>query len=709
MARFQYKRGETPLDGYTIEHGLGIGGFGEVYYAVSDAGREVALKSLQNYEEIELRGIGHCMNLKSPHLVTIFDVKQNEAGDSFVIMEYVQGPSLRLLLDGAPEGLGPTKAAFFLREMAKGLSYLHEAGVVHRDLKPHNVFYEEGFVKIGDYSLCKSMSTSHRTGHTMTVGTVHYMAPEISEGRYDASVDIYALGVILYEMLTGVPPFTGGSMGEVLMKHLTAEPDLSAIDEPFRRTIARALAKNPADRFDCPAAMVESLFGAEHVQNSVVEFNPQELSVVADMAARKVAITPSGRAASSRPGGASWGKTWKPGGASDSKQSHQRRTYVAEPVLENTPGATPPPYTAPARPPANKPTPPPALASAVAPASPPVKPPGDDKTQTTRDALPLAAKIVLVAGVIAATSALTAAFPLAVIGSPIGLMACMTATILITARFIAPKLTVRPLDGRLAIVGPTLFTVVAYLQSVGYHHSSLVDTIVQPLGLVLPFGILDWTQLVARSRQKRLNAVAVAITGFGAYFLTGFWWNDVSPIAMGAFAAAVSMCVQILSPFSKSTGTSAHKAASESASDSSGTAATLASPVRGSQSETGQVANQFQSVANVLGVIFFGVSALLTLLSITSLLPGVSLIDYEAARILAVVGIGMLTASFGLTIAGGYPKPELPRLLASNGLLFIVQWQCLQANGMPSRFMVFMIPIAVGLYAYSLPLLRKKG
>ena len=128
MARFRFKRGEKPLEGYTIEHGLGVGGFGEVYFARSDSGREVALKSLLNYAEVELRGIGHCMNLKSPHLVTIFDVRRNTDGDPFVIMEYVQGPSLRLLLDGSPEGLGPTKAAFFLREIAKGLNYLHEAG-----------------------------------------------------------------------------------------------------------------------------------------------------------------------------------------------------------------------------------------------------------------------------------------------------------------------------------------------------------------------------------------------------------------------------------------------------------------------------------------------------------------------------------------------------------------------------------------------------
>ena len=153
MPSYRYDHGDRPLEGYSIEHALGRGGFGEVYYAVSDSGRQVALKAVQNYEDIELRGISHCMNLKSPHLVSIFDVKHNDRGDAFVIMEYVAGPSLRELLDESPEGLGTEKAAWFVREMAKGLALLHDAGVVHRDLKPHNVFVEDGYVKVGDYSL----------------------------------------------------------------------------------------------------------------------------------------------------------------------------------------------------------------------------------------------------------------------------------------------------------------------------------------------------------------------------------------------------------------------------------------------------------------------------------------------------------------------------------------------------------------------------
>ncbi len=184
--------------------------------------------------------------------------------------------------------MGETKSAFFLQEIAKGLTYLHDQGIVHRDLKPHNVFYEEGFVKIGDYSLSKALSTSHRSGHTVTVGTVHYMAPEISMGRYDERVDIYALGIILYEMLKGQPPYCGQTMGEILMKHIAGEPDLRGVEEPFAGAIRCALAKNPDERYASAADMAAAVFGARHIHDSVAEFNPQHLSLVAARIGAKV-------------------------------------------------------------------------------------------------------------------------------------------------------------------------------------------------------------------------------------------------------------------------------------------------------------------------------------------------------------------------------------------------------------------------------------
>jgi TM2 domain-containing membrane protein YozV len=288
MSTFRYQHGDRPLEGYTIQRALGRGGFGEVYYALADSGREVALKVLTSYEQIELRGIRQCMNLKSPHLVTIYDVKTNDLGQSFVIMEYVNGPSLRDLLNESPGGLGTQKAAFFLREIAKGLGHLHGCGIVHRDLKPGNIFFEDGYVKIGDYGLSKAMAASLHSGQTITVGTVHYMAPEVGAGRYDHSIDIYALGVMLYEMLSGQVPFFGQSPAEVLMKHLSDDVDLSGIDAPFDRVIRKALAKDPADRYPSVQAMVEDVFGAEHIQQSVSAFRPEELSMVAGRVAAKM-------------------------------------------------------------------------------------------------------------------------------------------------------------------------------------------------------------------------------------------------------------------------------------------------------------------------------------------------------------------------------------------------------------------------------------
>lgn len=287
-AGYRYQHGDRPLEGYTIQRGAGRGGFGEVYYALSDSGREVALKVVHTYEQIELRGIGQCMNLKSPHLVTIFDVKYGNDGRPWVIMEFVSGPSLRELLDAAPAGLGVQKAAFFLREIAKGLTELHDCGIVHRDLKPANIFFENGYVKIGDYGLSKLISASQHSGQTVTVGTVHYMAPEIGVGRYDRSIDIYAMGALLYEMLTGQVPYLGSSPAEVLMKHLNGTVDVSGIEEPFATVIRKAMSKDPAERYGSVQEMVEAVFGTEHVRNSVSQFSPDSLTMVAGQAARKI-------------------------------------------------------------------------------------------------------------------------------------------------------------------------------------------------------------------------------------------------------------------------------------------------------------------------------------------------------------------------------------------------------------------------------------
>ena len=253
-ARFTHPGGSRPLDGFTIKRGIGRGGFGEVYYAVSDAGKEVALKLVRRNLDVEVRGVTQCLNLKHVNLIALYDIKRDAQDDAWVVMEYVSGESLEDVLQRTPGGMSPTDVQRWLRGMFAAVAYLHDHGIVHRDLKPGNVFSDEGVVKIGDYGLSKYISCSRRSGQTESVGTVHYMAPEIANGRYGKEIDIYALGVIVYEMLSGRVPFEGESLGEVLMKHLTAEPDVSNLAEPYRTAVRRALAKDPAQR---PASIDE--------------------------------------------------------------------------------------------------------------------------------------------------------------------------------------------------------------------------------------------------------------------------------------------------------------------------------------------------------------------------------------------------------------------------------------------------------------------
>ncbi len=246
--KFTYTSGSRPLDGYTIKRGIGQGGFGEVYYATSDAGKEVALKLIRRNLDVELRGVTQCLNLKHPNLLLLYDIKVDERGDSWVVMEYVSGESLEDVLARHPDGMPIDEALLWFHGIAAGVAYLHDRGIVHRDLKPANIFNDDGVVKIGDYGLSKFISASRRSGQTESVGTVHYMAPEIANGRYGKEIDLYALGVILYELLSGQVPFEGESVGEVLMKHLTAEPDVGRVPEAFRALVARSLAKDPQQR-----------------------------------------------------------------------------------------------------------------------------------------------------------------------------------------------------------------------------------------------------------------------------------------------------------------------------------------------------------------------------------------------------------------------------------------------------------------------------
>jgi hypothetical protein len=257
--KFCYRSGQRPLDGFTIKRGIGKGGFGEVYFALSDGGKEVALKLIRGDGLMELRGVAHCLNLKHPNLVALYDLRTDTQGDHWVVMEYVAGEALNVVLSRHPNGVSRELVREWFLGIARAVGYLHDHGIVHRDLKPGNVFLENGTVKIGDYGLSKSISTSQRTGQTQSIGTVQYMAPEISTGNYNKQIDVYAAGIMLYEMLTGRVPFEGESCGEILMKHLTQPPDLSKLPAEFVPIVAKALAKNPAQRYGSMGEMARAI------------------------------------------------------------------------------------------------------------------------------------------------------------------------------------------------------------------------------------------------------------------------------------------------------------------------------------------------------------------------------------------------------------------------------------------------------------------
>ena len=296
--KFTFRSGQQPLPGYTIKRGIGLGGFGEVYFAVTDGGKEVALKwiHLKNLD-IEMRGVQQCLNLKHPNLVHLYDVRTDAQDNQWLIMEYVAGEPLSTILARHPNGVAPELAAHWFAGLALAIHCLHEHGIVHRDLKPGNIFLENGLIKVGDYGLCKFIADSQHAGMTKDVGTVHYMAPEISTGNYNRQIDIYAAGVLLYEMLTGHVPFEGESAGEILMKHLTSPPDLSKVPKEFVPVLEKSLEKNPANRYQTISEMAKAVASVVNTneqwrQPPVVVMSPPKVAVGAEVPT-VIPVTPS--------------------------------------------------------------------------------------------------------------------------------------------------------------------------------------------------------------------------------------------------------------------------------------------------------------------------------------------------------------------------------------------------------------------------------
>jgi len=261
MATIDERRGTIFAGRYRLERKLGGGGMADVWLAEDqELGRKVAIKMLHDryandtqFVERFRREATHAAGLSHPNVVSIFD--RGEAGGSyFIVMEYVEGRTLKELI--VTRGPCPVPVAIsYVRQVLAALRYAHRNGIVHRDIKPHNVLVDhEGRVKVADFGIARAGS-SQMTEAGSIIGTAQYLSPEQARGApVDESSDLYSTGILLFELLTGKVPFTGETPVEIAMKHLSQVPPApssvrSEVPHDLDLVVLRALAKEPADRY----------------------------------------------------------------------------------------------------------------------------------------------------------------------------------------------------------------------------------------------------------------------------------------------------------------------------------------------------------------------------------------------------------------------------------------------------------------------------
>src|SRR5947208_1598541 len=256
---------------YRIMRKLGTGGMANVYLAEDqELGRRVAIKFLNErhagddqFVERFRREAKNAAGLSHPNIVNIYDRGEAE-GTYYIAMEYLEGRTLKQLL--VAHGPTPIPIALeYTRQVLAALGFAHRHGIVHRDIKPHNVVVgPDGRLKVTDFGIARS-GTSQMTEAGSIIGTAQYLSPEQARGSpVDQRSDVYSVGIVLYEMLTGSVPFTGDTPLEIAMKHLSAVPEPPSAKRPevprsLDLVVLRALAKNPEDRFGSADEMDDDL------------------------------------------------------------------------------------------------------------------------------------------------------------------------------------------------------------------------------------------------------------------------------------------------------------------------------------------------------------------------------------------------------------------------------------------------------------------
>jgi len=244
------------IPGYDVKRTIGRGGMATVYLAIQQSlDREIVLKTLNtthdedgDFFERFLKEGRIIASLRHPHIVTIFDI--GSADDIlYISMEYVEGGDLRGKIENR---LAPVRGLDLVSKIGRALAYAHKKGIVHRDVKPANILFRgDGTPLLGDFGIAKDFNVDNELTSTGTIlGSPFYMSPEQAEGLpVDGRTDIYSLGVIFYEMLTGEKPYEGDSAIKVIMKHIQSPvPQLPPELDQFQPLLDRLMAKDRDQR-----------------------------------------------------------------------------------------------------------------------------------------------------------------------------------------------------------------------------------------------------------------------------------------------------------------------------------------------------------------------------------------------------------------------------------------------------------------------------